>query len=93
VCNVHGITSGREAAAIAHTFGTPLSVGNTPAEVGAHVAAALPECLFVEYSMLRLDAVVSTEIRFEDGVAVLPETPGHGVSLDESAAEAYARDG
>ena len=89
--NVHSISGGRAAATIAHTHGVPLSVGNTPADLGAHLAAALPECLAVEYSMSSVNTLFDGGIAFEDGDAVLPDTPGHGLELEEQTAEAYER--
>jgi len=89
--NVHSISGGRAAATIAHTYGVPLSVGNTPGDLGAHLAAALPECLAVEHSMSPVNALFDGGVAFENGDAVLPDTPGHGLTLDEETAEAYER--
>jgi L-alanine-DL-glutamate epimerase-like enolase superfamily enzyme len=91
ILNVHGVSSGREAATMAHTYGAPLSVGNTPVDLGAHVAAALPECGVVEYSMSAPDILFSGGVEFEDGQAVLPERPGHGLTLDDDSAPEYER--
>jgi len=89
ILNVHGISSGQAAATIAHTYGVPLSVGNTPADLGAHIAAALPECRFVESSMSSVTDLLSDGIEFNNGQAILPKTPGHGIALDESVATQY----
>ena len=89
VLNVHGSVSATRAAAhLAGDFGVPVAVGNTLLEIGVHLAASLPECLYLEYSDLPWNRLVREPVRFENGWAVAPDRPGHGIELN---AEALAR--
>jgi L-alanine-DL-glutamate epimerase-like enolase superfamily enzyme len=84
ILNVHGDISGTlQAAALAAEYGLPVSLGNTPLELGVHLAAALPECGWLEYSFQDYTQLVEQPIEFVDGYAVAPDRPGHGLSLAE----------
>lgn len=89
ILNVHGLTSAREAATLAGAYATPVSLGNTPAEVGVHSAAALPEVAFMEFSMTGWHSLPEQPVAFEDGHAVAPEGPGHGLEFSDEALDEY----
>lgn len=90
--NVHStISDGLRAGWLAAEYGIPISVGNTPLEVGVHLAAALPEAHWIEYSFLDYNHVVEQPVEFVDGYAVAPERPGHGLVLSESARQEFGR--
>ena len=92
--NVHGqINQTRAAAYLAGDYGIPVSLGNTIMEIGVHLAASLPECLYMEYSDLAWNEVATEPIRFEDGYAIAPDRPGHGIELDRDAVERFSRPG
>jgi L-alanine-DL-glutamate epimerase-like enolase superfamily enzyme len=91
VLNCHGLTSARRAATLAEAWGRPVSVGNTPADVGVHAAAALPECVYVECARTGWQHWVPDPVDFEDGHAVVPEGPGHGLAFEEDVLAAHAR--
>jgi L-alanine-DL-glutamate epimerase-like enolase superfamily enzyme len=92
VLNVHGkITDTLQAARVAADFGIPISLGNTPFELGVHLAAALPEAIYIEYSFQDYDQLVEQPIVFEGGYAIAPDRPGHGLVLSEAARAEYAR--
>ena len=94
VLNVHtSISDTRLAAQLAADFGIPVSMGNTPLEIGVHQAASLPECLYMEFSDLMWNRVAAEPVRFEDGYAIAPDRPGHGMELDREALERYAKPG
>jgi L-alanine-DL-glutamate epimerase-like enolase superfamily enzyme len=59
--------------------------------VGVHLAAALPQSPWIEYSILNWNALVETPVQFEQGYALAPEQPGHGLRLSESARAQYAQ--
>jgi L-alanine-DL-glutamate epimerase-like enolase superfamily enzyme len=59
--------------------------------MGVHMAAALPENPWIEYSFHDYDALVEQTVQFEGGYAIAPERPGHGLALSEAAREDYAR--
>lgn len=85
VLNVHGFSTGRAAATMARPHGVPLSVGNTPASIGVHVAAALPECNYIEFSDTGWRSIVAEPVRIDDGHLVAPDRPGHGLRFRDDA--------
>ena len=92
ILNVHGqITDVMRIGWLAADLGVPVSVGNTFLEVGVHCACALPDTEWIEYSFQNFDALVDEPIRIEDGVAIAPERPGHGLVLSDAARRALHR--
>lgn len=90
--NVHGtISDTLHAGWLAAEYGIPVSLGNTPLELGVHLAAALPEAHWIEYCFLDYNQLVEEPVRFVDGYAVAPERPGHGLVLAEAARQELAR--
>lgn len=81
-----GLRVGRACAAA----GIPVSIGNTLMNVGAHLAAALPEVDMVEDSRLNWNAILERPYPIEQGEYVLPETPGHGLSVAAAAIRDWA---
>lgn len=52
----------------------------------AQASALLPNFVITEYFVnfeTRKDQIVEEPLRFEDGCILLPDTPGHGITLDE----------
>lgn len=91
ILNVHGrLSHVMHAAWLASEYGIPVSLGNTTCEIGVHLAAALPEVGWLENSMIGWDALVAEPIKFEDGYAIAPDRPGHGLTLSESARAEFA---
>jgi L-alanine-DL-glutamate epimerase-like enolase superfamily enzyme len=76
---------------LAAEHGIPVSIGNTNFEIGIHIAAALPEVNWMEYSFLSYNHLLETPIQFQEGYAMLPDRPGHGLRLDENARKEYAQ--
>jgi L-alanine-DL-glutamate epimerase-like enolase superfamily enzyme len=86
ILNVHGhVTDVMRIGWLAAELGIPVSQGNTFLEFGVHTAVALPEVAWMEYSFQNLDHMVEEPVEVEDGVAIAPERPGHGLTLSESA--------
>ena len=73
------------AAWLASEYGIPISLGNTSFEIGVHLATALPEVEWLENSLLGWDALVAEPIKFENGYAIAPDRPGHGLTISEVA--------
>ena len=91
VLNIHGqFQASRMAAHLAGDYGIPVSLGNTLLELGVHLAASLPECLYLEFSDLAWNRLAVEPVRFEGGYAVAPDRPGHGVTLDRDALGEYS---
>jgi L-alanine-DL-glutamate epimerase-like enolase superfamily enzyme len=94
VINLHGsISEAMRIGWLAGEHGVPIAVGNTDFEIGVHVAAALPEVGWLEYSFLSYNHLVEEPIEFREGWAVLPDRPGHGLRLAESARRELATPG
>lgn len=86
VLNLHGhFSEVMTAARIAGESGIPVTVGNTALEIGVHVAAALPELAWMEWSEVGWDVLAAEPILAEDGHVIAPDRPGHGISLSEYA--------
>jgi L-alanine-DL-glutamate epimerase-like enolase superfamily enzyme len=73
------------AAWLAAEYGLEISLGNTSFEVGVHLAAALPECRWMEYSFQNYDHLLAQPVERRDGFALAPDRPGHGLTLADRA--------
>ena len=86
IMNVHGkFTDVMRAGWLAAEHGLRLSLGNTFCELGVHLAAALPEADWLEYSFQNYHHLVAEPVVFEGNVALAPDRPGHGMVLSEKA--------
>lgn len=72
-------------------LGVPVSLGNTFLEMGVHMAVALPEVEWLEYSFQNFDHLVDEPIEITNGWAVAPNRPGHGLVLSDTARRDWAR--
>lgn len=92
VLNVQGsINDALKIGWLAAEHGIPVAVGNSDFEIGAHIAAALPEVSWLEYSFLPYNHLLEAPIQFHEGYAQLPQSAGHGLRLAESARREFAR--
>lgn len=90
--NVHGqVSDVMRIGWLAAEMGIPVSLGNTFLEVGVHMATALPEVEWLEYSFQNFDHLVETPIDIRHGYAYAPDRPGHGLVLSEAARREWAR--
>ncbi|MDT3376916.1 mandelate racemase/muconate lactonizing enzyme family protein [Labrys neptuniae] len=90
--NVHSqVTDVMRIGWLAAELGIPVTLGNTFLEVGVHMAAALPEVEWLEYSFQNFDHLVEQPIEICGGYAYAPDRPGHGLVLSEAARETWAR--
>lgn len=88
--NIHGDISGAlKTGWLCAEHGLPISLGNTPMELGAHIASALPEVLYTEHSLLNMDRIVEQPLHISQGHIMLTEKPGHGFSLSEAAVQEF----
>lgn len=89
ILNVHApVTDVMRIGWLAAELGIPVSLGNTFLEVGVHLATALPEVEWLEYSFQNFDHLVETPVAIVDGWAHMPQQPGHGLVLSETARRA-----
>ena len=86
ILNVHGhISDVMRIGWAAAEFGIPVSLGNTFLEFGVHMAVALPEVEWLEYSFQNFDHLVEQTMQIKDGWIHAPDRPGHGLKLSENA--------
>ena len=92
ILNVHGqVTDVMRIGWLAADRGIPVSLGNTFLEVGVHMACALPEVAWLEYSFQNYDHLVDQPVEIRDGWAIAPDRPGHGLVLSSSARKDWSR--
>jgi gluconate/galactonate dehydratase len=96
---VGGMRETRKVADVANQYYVPVAMHNVSSPVAtmasAHVGAAIPNSLAVEYHSYELDwwdELVEEDV-IEDGSIEIPEEPGLGVTLDMDAVEAHMVDG
>jgi L-alanine-DL-glutamate epimerase-like enolase superfamily enzyme len=86
ILNVHGqVIDVMRIGWLAAEMGIPVSMGNTFLEVGVHMACALPEVEWLEYSFQNFDHLVEHPIQTVDGWTIAPDRPGHGLTLAQDA--------
>ena len=91
ILNVHGhVSDVMRAGWLAAEYGMPVSLGNTPLELGIHMAAALPEAGWIEYSFQNYNHLVEEPVVMTGGYAIAPDRPGHGLFLSETARREHA---
>jgi L-alanine-DL-glutamate epimerase-like enolase superfamily enzyme len=89
ILNVHGqITDVLRIAWVANEWGVPISLGNTFLEVGVHLALALPQVRWLEYSFQNFDHLVEQPLNIRNGKVDLPDRRGHGLTLATSGRNA-----
>jgi len=87
ILNVHGnISDVMRAGWLASDHGVEISLGNTMLELGVHLASALPEARWLEYSFQNYNHLVEEPIEIRDGIATAPDRPGHGLTLKRDSA-------
>ena len=92
ILNVHGqVTDVMRIGWLAAELGIPISLGNTFLEVGVHIACALPEVEWLEYSFQNLDHLVDEPMLIKDGWIHAPDRPGHGLVLSDTARRDWSR--
>ncbi len=69
----------------------PITVGNTFLEYGVHLACALPDVEWLEYSFQNLGHLVEQPMEIRAGWIFAPERPGHGLVLSETARRDWRR--
>lgn len=86
--SVWGVTHFLRVAALAHAHDLPVSpIGSTPLCL-VHAATAVPNHLATELQDLTPPIGLSLDLSIEDGLFVLGDTPGLGLSVDEAAVRA-----
>jgi L-alanine-DL-glutamate epimerase-like enolase superfamily enzyme len=90
IVNVNdGFSDGLKVAWACAAKGIPITLGNTIMNIGAHLAAALPEVELVEDSQLDWTELLAEPIPVRDGHFELADRPGHGILLSDDALRRY----
>jgi len=87
LARVGGITPWRKVAALAQAHKIPVC-GHVVPEIQAHLLAAVPNGLMVEY-VPRSAGILRAMPPMEKGDLIVPHAPGLGLSLDEDAIARY----
>jgi L-alanine-DL-glutamate epimerase-like enolase superfamily enzyme len=87
VTNCGGITAFMKIAHLAESFNLPVT-SHGAHDITVHLLAAVPNCSYLEAHGFGLDRYIAEPLRIEDGMAVAPDRPGHGVSFDWAGLEA-----
>jgi L-alanine-DL-glutamate epimerase-like enolase superfamily enzyme len=86
VTNCGGVTAFMKVARLAEAFNLPVT-SHGAHDITVQLLAACPNRSFLEAHGFGLDRYVEHPLRIEEGCAVAPDRPGHGVSFDWAALE------
>jgi L-alanine-DL-glutamate epimerase-like enolase superfamily enzyme len=91
ILNIHGFTPARQEAHLAVAHGTTIGVGtdHTTDIAPMHMGAALPEVDFMEFTKHTLWELSEGGFEIDDGEAVAPQEPGHGVTIPAAVLDEY----
>ncbi len=81
VTNCGGITSFMKIARLAEAFNLPVT-SHGAHDVTVHLLAAVPNRSYLEAHGFGLDNYIANSLVIEDGFALAPERPGHGIEFD-----------
>jgi L-alanine-DL-glutamate epimerase-like enolase superfamily enzyme len=81
VTNCGGVTPFMKIAHLAEAFNLPVT-SHGAHDVTVHLLAACSNRSYLEAHGFGLDRYIAEPLRIEDGVAVAPERPGHGIEFD-----------
>ena len=76
---------------ISEDFEIPLIFGNSLFEMNVHAAAALPRVNRIEFSDLAWNILPEIPVRFENGYALAPAQPGHGLDPNRDMLKRYSK--
>lgn len=81
VTNCGGVTSFMKIAHLAEAFNLPVT-SHGAHDVTVHLLAAAPNRSFLEAHGFGLDSYIAEPLRIEEGFAIAPSLPGHGIVFD-----------
>lgn len=84
VTNCGGVTAFMKIARLAESFNLPVT-SHGAHDVTVHLLAAAPNRSYLEAHGFGLDDYIEEPLRIEDGMAIAPDRPGHGLSFDWKA--------
>lgn len=87
-----GITGALQVADAAYGFELPVTLGKTPGNIHAHLAAVMPYFMSMEVADPQPpEGIYTTDVRIEDGWAIAGDRPGNGLQVDRNALAAAAK--
>jgi L-alanine-DL-glutamate epimerase-like enolase superfamily enzyme len=81
VTNCGGVTSFMKIAHLAEAFNLPVT-SHGAHDVTVHLLAAAPNRSYLEAHGFGLDRYIAAPLSIEDGCAIAPDRPGHGIEFD-----------
>lgn len=84
VANCGGITPFMKIAHLAEAFGLPVT-SHGAHDITVHLLAAVPNRSYLEAHGFGLDRYIAEPLVLQDGCAIAPERPGHGIAFDWTA--------
>jgi L-alanine-DL-glutamate epimerase-like enolase superfamily enzyme len=84
VTNCGGITHFMKIAHLAEAFNLPVT-SHGAHDITVHLLAAAPNRFYLEAHGFGLDRYIAEPLKIEEGFAIAPSTPGHGISFDWKA--------
>ena len=87
VTNCGGVTPFMKIAHLAEAFNLPVT-SHGAHDVTVHLLAACPNRSYLEAHGFGLDRYIAEPLAVEDGVALAPDRPGHGITFDWTGLEA-----
>ncbi len=85
--NCGGVSAWLKVARLAEAANLPVTSHGVH-DLHVHLLAAVPNASYLEAHGFGLERFMAEPLRLEDGKAIAPERPGHGVELDWAALEA-----
>jgi len=79
--NMGGVTAWMKVGRLAEARNLPVTSHGVP-DLHVHLLAAVPNASYLEIHGFGLDRFTREPLKLEDGVAIAPNRPGHGVELD-----------
>jgi L-alanine-DL-glutamate epimerase-like enolase superfamily enzyme len=86
VTNCGGVTVFMKVAHLAESWNLPLT-SHGAHDLTVHLLAACPHRSYLEVHGFGLDRFIATPLQVTEGVAIAPETPGHGIEFDWAGLE------
>ncbi len=81
VTNCGGVTSFMKIAHLAEAFNLPVT-SHGAHDITVHLLAAAPNRSYLEAHGFGLDRYIAAPLSIEDGCAIAPDRPGHGIEFD-----------
>ena len=81
VTNCGGVTTFMKICHLAEAFNLPVT-SHGAHDLTVHLLAAVPNRSYLEAHGFGLDRYIASPLRLEDGRAIAPDRPGHGITFD-----------